>query len=199
MWAGCLSDRLQRPAKPKRALIHESFCSGTLAEQIAFEGLTIPFQTVSASDKKALARRFIASRAGAQHLFKSMADQVAGEGFCCIHGKVCRLVERPDLSVGGLPCQPFTKYRRRDGSSSKQAGTRDHPGFAVISGFHAYLESRKPRGFLVEETASMADANREGGSYLEEFVAEVAQLGYAVRAMKLGHRVWCEQPRERSQ
>ena len=92
MWAGCLSDRLQRPAKPKRALIHESFCSGTLAEQIAFEGLTIPFQIVSASDKKALARRFIASRAGAQHLFKSMADQVAGEGFCCIHGKVCRLV-----------------------------------------------------------------------------------------------------------
>ena len=48
----------------------------------------------------------------------------------------------------------------------------------------------------MEETASMADANREGGSYLEEFVAEVAQLGYA---MKLDHRVWCEQPRERSQ
>ena len=197
MWAVCARSREQRPAaglhkaRPSRALVHESFCGGTLAETVSMKGIGIPFRTVSASDSKPLARKYMMAQDVAEHVFSNMNDQAAESGFCHTHGKVCRLHGRPDLAIGGLPCQPFTRQRQWDGSSARQAKTsKDHPAYQTFQSFQNYLEGRKPLGFIVEETPLSEEE-------LDEFIQMCERCGYAVRAFVLDHRVWCTTPRIR--
>ena len=180
-------------------MLHEAFCAGAMSEGVAMEGASVQFRTLSASDRKVSARRLLATRGTVEHVFADMADQIAGVGHCFIHSRQCKLLEAPDFAVGGLPCQPFSKMRSRNGSSSKQGDPKAHPGFeAVTVTFKSYLEARRPKGFLVEESVGMMAADRSTGeSYLQDFVNSCAELGYSVRAVRLNHRAWCEMPRDR--
>ena len=160
----------------------------------------VPFRTISASEHKPVARRFIAAKASVEHVFKDMLDQSNGEGYCFTHARKCKLAdEAPDFACGGLLCQPFTRARRWNGSTPKESSTHEHPGFRVVdSVFKDYLARRKPKGFLVEESCGMLETDQTSGeTYLDGFMDGAASLGYAVRALRLDHGVWCEQPRDR--
>ena len=198
-WASSLRVRVQRPAKPKRCILHEAFCAGAMTEAMAMKGADIPFRSLSASDRKPLSRKFLAAGTSVEHIFADIAEQALGEGHCYIHGRRCKLVETPDFACGGLPCQPFSKMWRRNGKSPKEGDAKSHPGFQVIDQtFQRYLVGRRPKSFLVEESVGMQAIDPlTGESFLQAFIDACAELGYAVRALLIDHLLWCEQPRDR--
>jgi hypothetical protein len=57
------------------------------------------------------------------------------EGSCALHpGRQCSAesMPMPDLSVQGLPCQPWTQQRVRNGQSAREQAEEMHPDYGTV-------------------------------------------------------------------
>ena len=187
------------PEKAVRAFRHESFCSGSMGETIRLKALGVDFVTTSASDLKTSSRAFLKIATGAEHVFVNMGCQWELGGLCTKHLAHC-VVEpiRPDIAVGGLPCQPFSRMHHRSGLGPRGSEPEEHPGYqTVMEIFFVYLENRRPLSFAIEEAFSFLEASASGERYLDMFVERCIQQGYATRVLVLDHADWSEMPRKR--
>ena len=104
------------------------------------------------------------------------------------------------LLIGGLPCQPFSSTRQKNGTTERTSAPEQHPDWkTVCEEFEEFLESLFPAMFLVEEVMTFHElVGPDGkGTYLTWFVKRVSKLGYSVRVLKLDHCTWVSFPRPR--
>eukprot|EP00959_Pyramimonas_sp_CCMP1952_P442686 9267445-Pyramimonas_sp.AAC.1 len=79
--------------------------------------------------------------------------------------------------LGGYPCQPFTLQRSHSGVSARTApNPAGHPLYSVLmEGLPKYLQSRKPRSFVVENVEALLNRNAKTGTSPCEELVEAAQ------------------------
>lgn len=79
-------------------------------------------------------------------------------------------VNQVDFIVGGPPCQPFSIAGKRQGKRDVRAD--------LIGHFIRIIEELRPTAFMLENVPNLAAI--DGGEFLGEVKAELADLGYAV-------------------
>lgn len=121
-----------------------------------FQELEIPFTCVSISEKSAAYQAFIEANFPdrIEHAYRTMADQICGEG-CLKHvgsGRRCGNQgqrQSPRLAVFGTPCDPFSKQRSKrwcDGS------VKAHGDFATtFQDVYQLLEAEEPLITIMEQ------------------------------------------------
>jgi hypothetical protein len=129
-----------------RPLRHEGLCFGTGVDFVAMNSMGIAFENLGVADLKATSRTFCEAnyRGQFKHFFRRNDDLSRGSGVCSVHGgKDCEVSSlSPDVSTGGLPCQPFTRLRQQSGITKKTGSVQNHPLFeASNSGIHSYDEA----------------------------------------------------------
>ena len=86
-----------------------------------------------------------------------------GHGFCVKCQSVHKVSKKfPTLMSGGYPCQPFSEFRRHDGSTARTSRSPEsHPLYPVLmEGFPDYLRARKPQLFILENVEALSSTNK---------------------------------------
>jgi DNA (cytosine-5)-methyltransferase 1 len=83
-------------------------------------------------------------------------------------------IDRADFVIGGPPCQPFSIAGKRQGKRDIRAD--------LIGHFIRLIDELKPVAFMLENVPNLAAIS--GGEFLDDILAELHALGYAV-----GHSV----------
>ena len=109
-------------------------------------------------------------------------------------------LERPDILGAGLPCQPLSSARQRNGDTKKTKEAEAHPLWSVsMRDFARLLRARMPHMFIVEEVEGFTKAMDalDGLSPAQALKAMVKVLGYGCTAILLDHRVFTAMARPR--
>ena len=166
--------------QPCRPMTNVSGCCGTAGELDIFVTLSMKVTTRALCDTKALARDFVTRRPlGGACMFCSLSDMTHG-GACSTHHRHCdpRSAGAIDLSVQGLPCQPFTRMR------TDPVAVQEHPLFKVVfKDFFEFLDTRSPGGTITEETPDFIRKKAPcGATYLQLFLEGLHQRGHYTAA-----------------
>ncbi len=115
----------------------------------------------------------------------------------CTYGKNTK---KPDCTLAGLPCQPFSPMRQTNGTTPGTSHAKGHSGYmTVMESWMVYLAEVKPRGFLVENCEAFGTkVNPASGlKYIEEFAIACETHGYACLSIVMDTSVWSEVSRTR--
>ena len=141
--------------------------------------------------------------------FGTVAEMGERSGKCIFHIRMtkCRLGMQPaDITVAGLPCQPFSLQRGDRGTILAQ----DHPAFSVILDFLLYLRQSKAQGGIVEQVMGFGFQLKPGRwratsfcqvmpySWAAWFVIQLEGMGFFVKAIKMDNSLFSDVPRERT-
>lgn len=86
--------------------------------------------------------------------------------------------EKPDVIVGGPPCQGFSTARQRDGANHGAERFVEDERRHLYKEFLRYVEFFKPRVFVMENVLGLQSA--AGGHYFTRVQHEARMLGYRV-------------------
>lgn len=86
--------------------------------------------------------------------------------------------EKPDVIVGGPPCQGFSTARQRDGANHGAERFIEDPRRQLYKEFLRYVEFFQPRVFVMENVLGIKSA--AGGQYFTHVQHEARQLKYRV-------------------
>lgn len=211
VWDAFLTERSKRvDYRPRQEFIHESFFSGSIMENFGARAMDLQWTTISASDKKKYARLFtMKNHKCVQHLFHDVSAQTYVEAankrcdICEGRRKACDFeFRRPHLSVGGLPCQPFSRLRNTKGTGTDEQGASTHSKYTTIFElFRNYVANRQPHGLVLEEVVDFGrperGAPKGGETPLERLAAMLADMGYYSQALMLDTAAWIEVSRPR--
>ena len=139
-------------------------------------------------------------RASASHVYKDNACLLSG-GHCQRHQRWCDASPlQPDVSLAGLPCQPFSNLRQKSGSTPATGDVAAHPQSGELrEKFLQYLTAKRPRGFVVENVIGITkELDLGGNTFVKGFAAGASKLGYSVRVMLLSHQTWVTNLRSRA-
>jgi DNA (cytosine-5)-methyltransferase 1 len=89
---------------------------------------------------------------------------------------------RPDVVVGGPPCQPYSvaaaqRFLRGD-ERFKRTGHSDQRRGGLFREFSRLVRETEPKGFLLENVPGLLEL--DGGEAVEEMIADLESLGYLV-------------------
>jgi len=87
--------------------------------------------------------------------------------------------EKPDVIVGGPPCQGFSTARQVDGANHGER-LKDDPRRHLYREFLRHVEFFQPKVFVMENVLGIRSAS--GGEYFTRVQAEARKLGYRVTA-----------------
>ena len=187
-------------------------------ETFGFRTMDMAYTTLSAAEKKKFARLFVTRNhiQNLQHLLPEFQCQIhdgllTGKTggtmceMCSRSGKTTcdlDLDERPFLSIGGLPCQPFSRMRFSGTGKGNEGASKDHSKYKVVfEMFSSYIARRRPYGVVVEEVEEFARAERGAGpsdpTPLERLLGVLSVNGYFSQALFLDSAVWIAQSRPR--
>ena len=151
IWAVLMRYSLRLPVEAPLWLV-ESLCSGTGAESEAHVAMSIPTRVLGYADRKPIARKWLLFQWGGHvdHVFEDVQAYVDGEGFCHRHQRNCKCgPSRPHVSIGGLPCPPWSRARQETGNTARTGAAENHPAFDTVFRLWADdLDSRQPYSFL---------------------------------------------------
>lgn len=169
------------------------------------QAMKIPSMILAVAEKKKRAQRFLLDNFGNSlgHVFDSNNCFIEGSGRCHLHGKTCNVpIQRAHVATAGLPCQPFSKARTKQGGSARTSSAPDHPDYTtVMVEWAEYLGCRRPMSFWVEEVVEFETCidHKTGSPCMWLFAKACVVLGYVVKAIKLDHGLWIAgAPRERT-
>ena len=114
IWAVLMRDRLRLPVQSPQWLV-ESLCSGTGAESEAHVCMAIPTRVLGYADRKPIARKWLLYHwsGHVDHIFEDVQAYVDGGAYCYLHQRNCKCSPaRPQVSIGGLPCPPWSRARQ---------------------------------------------------------------------------------------
>lgn len=83
---------------------------------------------------------------------------------------------RPDIVIGGPPCQAFSRLGRAKLNSLSDEGFRGDPRNALYRLFLAAIERWRPRAFVMENVPGMLTVG--GANYADRVCSELAATGY---------------------
>ena len=108
--------------------------------------------------------------------------------------------ERPILTFVGLPCRPFCKERVKNGSTRDTGPVMGHTDMGAVDEFQAYLQARRPRMFLVEESDAMSFrvSKDTDDTYTDLFMHDCAANGFSCRARVIDHFIFSSPHRPRT-
>lgn len=89
---------------------------------------------------------------------------------------------RPDVVVGGPPCQPYSiaaaqRFLRGD-ERFKRTGHADQRRGGLFREFSRLIRETEPKGFLLENVPGLLEL--DGGEAVAEMIADLEDLGYLV-------------------
>jgi DNA (cytosine-5)-methyltransferase 1 len=89
---------------------------------------------------------------------------------------------RPDVVVGGPPCQPYSvaaaqRFLRGD-ERFKRTGHADRRRGGLFREFSRLVRETEPKGFLLENVPGLLEL--DGGEAVQEMIADLESLGYLV-------------------
>jgi len=87
--------------------------------------------------------------------------------------------EKPDVIVGGPPCQGFSTARQVDGANHGER-LKEDPRRYLYQEFLKYVESFQPKVFVMENVLGIRSAS--GGEYFTRVQEEARAIGYRVHA-----------------
>ena len=162
----------------------------------------MPFKTYAVAECKKEAVAFIQRHfmPHVEHLLSDacMLSDGASECHQCPGRCTFDTNVRPHLTTAGLPCQPFSKMRWKNGPGKNEKAAVEHKAWAVFKEFWHYLALRKPYGFILEEVEKILDEDKRlGSTVLDLILTETAKLGYGCSAVSLHAVAWFEVPRSR--
>ena len=152
-----------------------------------------------------MAQKFLVKNFGNQHLLKHLfvnnediLDTHAKCLFCNSRTHATPTGQADVLSIG-LDCQPYSNARFKKGKTARTGPPETHPGFATTQQFINMLKTGRYAGFILEQIRQFQDyiMPETGLSYLESFIAQCKDLGFACTAQQLDHGRWCESPKKR--
>ena len=124
------------------------------------------------------------------HMFSSLAETIAGHGRClkCL-SEHSLPAARPDLAVGGLPCQALTPQRWKSGGTPRTGSALTHPDYQTVLRWEDYLKSRRPKGFITEEVPTfMHKCPGVDSTHLRDGHTDVQRVGLLRGDLPLGCR-----------
>ena len=83
---------------------------------------------------------------------------------------------RPDIVIGGLPCQAFSRLGRAKLNSLSDDGFKGDPRNALYRHFLSTIARWRPRAVVVENVSGMLSVG--GVNYADTVCAELAETGY---------------------
>jgi DNA (cytosine-5)-methyltransferase 1 len=101
---------------------------------------------------------------------------------------------RPDVVIGGPPCQAFSRLGRAKLNSLSDEGFKGDPRNVLYRRFLAAVERWKPRAFVMENVPGMLSVG--GVNYADIVCGELAEIGYRV-GYALLNAVWYGVPQFR--
>ncbi len=161
----------------------------------------IPHNTVGVAERKQAGLKFISSVFGeaVAHIWKDNSAFCAKSADCALHKRPCP-VPRPSSGVRvascGLPCQPHSAARQKNGETARTGAPEGHPDYSFPDNFVAYLKVRRPDSFVVEQVPAFADCETAKGNLMWLFCKAISRLGYSVRVFTLDHGMFVQLPRE---
>lgn len=201
---------------PARDVGYYCACAGTAGELVGVEAFSLRMHCAGAADCSRVSRRWLQTVWPdlVEHVYEKNADfhQIPTRGaapdatpqplpYCAKCSGPCQADRGQNIDVlgGGYPCKPFTNYRPRKGGTAAQGEPDDHPDFhTLMTEFPQTLEVLAPWCFFLEEVMDVLRISpKTGEPYLETLMTRCAEMGYAVRAMKVDHAIWVELPRQR--
>ena len=135
--------------------------------------------------------------------FSHQSDLVERRGKCIYHlrgGGHCRIRGVSDLTVAGLPCQPFSLQR----GDRNVCPAQKHPSFIVILEFVRYIRASRTNGGVIEEVMGFAFEIQDSAfipthkipeklkSWLHWLMAQLKAAGHAVKVLVLKSIVFCD-------
>jgi site-specific DNA-cytosine methylase len=173
----------------------------------------VPFRLAAAAEKKVYARKVVAMNFRPSHLFRCLTlltygpTNAAKEKACsvgrCVEAKYCDFAQataaRPHLVTAGVPCQPFSAFRQKSGSTAGTGPPKAHGKFFACLDFVEYVLARRPWGFIIEQVKGILDVDPSTGApYLEGILSPLAEAGYGSAWAVLDLGVWLTVDRTRT-
>ncbi len=144
-----------------------------------------------------------------QHYFKDLEHAICRQGPCILHPcqPVCRVIrKRPDCSVGGFSCKPFSIAR---GNLHAQP-PHQHPDYELVhTDFFAYTDVAQQKGGIGEEVwgwdrpcpqrqLKKERCDVEGvRTYKDAWLHKLSQRGYSWSCVGLDNETWIDTPKGR--
>ena len=198
--------RATLPDRP-RDMVCESLFAGMMTEAYVDSALGLKTHIQAACDMKDAAQRFVLRNHAHRlsHFYGNLDDMmdenVMKGGEKCLKCETCRLstLLPIDCVRFGSPCQPFAKPRNRNGKTPDTGTVREHHHFATLfEKVFVYLQSRVPRGFVMEEVDGMKDIDPVSQKpYAVLFMEHTASLGFSTRCVEINAAAWGPVPRPR--
>ena len=202
IWAVLMRDRLRLPVQSPQWLV-ESLCSGTGAESEAHVCMAIPTRVLGYADRKPIARKWLLYHwsGHVDHIFEDVQAYVDGGAYCYLHHQNCKCSpSRPHVSIGGLPCPPWSRARQKSGRTARTGAAEHHPAFdTVFRLWGDYLDSRKPHTFWIEEVDTFMNEPKDGSEApVIIFMRMCVRRGYATRSLLIDNCIFSDgAPRRR--
>ena len=171
------------------------------------QAMGVPVKVIGFSDSKKLSQNWLrmhfCQKPPYPHKFTNNMTYVDGRGVCVAPDhRNCKVSSsRPVLTQGGLPCPAYSKIRWKGGDTPGTGATKHHQSVGTVFEFPLYLRVRKPSMFVIEESDAFdcedGDDALVKDSPLRRFMLACSEEGYAVKAKKVDHSVFCPPRRVR--
>ena len=229
VWDAVKAKRARLPAEPTAVYTTEHLCAGAGTDLMAMRILDIPYRCLGVAEKKPKARKWLEQEFGEKlgRLYTANEAFIKGYGDDVLGGKrktgkgVKISRTKPRCATAGLPCQPWSRARSKNGTTDRSSTAAKHPAYqTTMDEFPEYLRVRQPDQFWIEEVKEIAqtpfrpmeDVKLSGGhvvddeddgettplSDLWEFMHRCNAAGYAVRSWEADHAIFVDVRRPRT-
>ena len=152
--------RARLPPDPIAVYTTEHLCVGAGTDLMAMRILDLPHRCLGVSEKKPKVRKWLKQefREKLGRLYTANEAFIDGHGKDELGGKrktakgVKVSSTKPRCATAGLPCQPWSRARSKNGSTDRSGAAEKHPAYeTTMVEFPKYLRVRKPDQFFIEE------------------------------------------------
>ena len=97
-------------------------------------------------------------------------------------------IEKPDIIIGGFPCQPYSIAGKRKGLEDERSGN-------ILECLFSVIEKYQPENLMLENVVGLLSI--DSGNTFKHILKQLNNIGYAVDWIKINSALVSAQNRER--
>lgn len=97
-------------------------------------------------------------------------------------------IEKPDIIIGGFPCQPYSIVGKRKGLEDERSGN-------ILECLFSVIEKYQPENLMLENVVGLLSI--DSGNTFKHILKQLNNIGYAVDWIKINSALVSAQNRER--